>query len=111
MRRRRALPPLVKHDDEAQAIFQALVQQWKKETCFMSSMTRRIEHPAYQAIIRMGEQAISPIMRALEEKPDHFGPALYAITGARPVPKEDAGKVDRIAAAWLQWARENGYRW
>lgn len=82
-----------------------------EETQTLSSMTRIVAHPAYQAIIAMGERAIPPILRDLQRAPDLWGPALHAITGARPVPPADAGRVARVAEAWLAWARENGYAW
>jgi hypothetical protein len=104
-------PPDPASADVAQAEFDRLAQRWRDETAVLSSLTRRIRHPAYQAIIAMGEQAIRPILRDLEREPQPWGPALHAITGALPVPAADAGRVARVANAWLAWARENGYAW
>jgi hypothetical protein len=97
--------------DAAQAEFDGFARRWLDETQVLSSLTRRIEHPAYQAIIVMGERAIRPILRDLERGPQLWGPALHAITGALPVPAADAGRVARVGEAWLAWARENGYAW
>lgn len=98
-------------DTVAQIIFELLAAQWHRETGHLSAMTKVVNHPAYQAIIAMGKSAIRPIIRALEEEPDHWGPALSAITGVCPVIRpEDFGRVNRIAAAWIEWASANGYR-
>jgi hypothetical protein len=98
-------------DGATQAEFDRLYREWLEEAGFMSSLTRKVNHPAYQGIIAMGKRAIPPILRDLEREPKLWGPALHAITGAMPVPKGDEGKVSRVAAAWLRWARENGYDW
>jgi hypothetical protein len=98
-------------DVEAQREFDRLAAEWLRDTQFTSSITRMVKHAAYQQIIAMGERAIPPILRDLSQDPKHWGPALHAITGARPVPAEDAGKLKAVANAWLQWARDNGYRW
>jgi hypothetical protein len=34
--------------------------------------------------------------------------ALEAITEANPVPREAAGKVRRMARAWLEWGKQQG---
>jgi hypothetical protein len=98
-------------DDEAQAEFDRLSRIWLDETMVTSSLTRMVKHPAYQEIIQMGPRVIPPILRDLEREPKMWGPALHAITKATPVPNEDAGKVRRVAAAWLKWAKDNGYEW
>ncbi len=98
-------------DEAAQVEFDRLARSWLEETQSLSSLTRMTRHPAYQAIIAMGESAIRPILRDLQRAPELWGPALHAITGALPVPAADAGRVARVADAWLAWGRENGYVW
>jgi hypothetical protein len=104
-------PPTPPIDDDAQGEFDRLARQWTEETQVLSSVTRMIDHPAYQAIIAMGERAIRPILRDLQRGPALWGPALHAITGARPVAATDAGRVARVAEAWIAWARANDYAW
>jgi hypothetical protein len=91
--------------------FEGLTERWLRDTRSASSFTAVVSHPAYQEIIRMGREVVPFILRDLEKEPKHWGPALQAITGAQPVPKEHAGRVTRIAEDWLRWARENGYAW
>jgi hypothetical protein len=98
-------------EEAAQAEFDRLSRIWLDETMITSSLTRMIKHPAYQEIIQMGPRVIPPILRDLEREPKMWGPALHAITKATPVLSEDVGKVRRVAAAWLKWAKDNGYEW
>jgi hypothetical protein len=93
------------------ARFDALVGRWLADTQLSSSLRDIAGHPAYQEIIAMGPLAVPLILRDLERQPRHWSPALKAITGASPVPKEHAGKLALIASDWLRWARENGYVW
>jgi hypothetical protein len=94
-----------------QARFDALVGQWLDDTRLSSSLRDIVGHRAYQEIIAMGRDAVPLILRQLERQPRHWNTALKAITGATPVPREHAGKLDLIAQDWLRWARENGYVW
>ena len=63
----------------------------------------------YQQLIGMGPVAIPLVLREMAEAPDLFDWALSAITGDSPVPEEAAGDLERVAAAWLDWGRRNGY--
>lgn len=88
-----------------------LAEQWINETTFISSATELIEHPAYQKIIEYGTAAIPFLLNRLKNGPEpHFwGPALEAITGENPVPKEHAGRILLIAQDWIDWGRDKGY--
>jgi hypothetical protein len=91
--------------------FRRLAAGWHRDTMYLSSMEDAECHPAYQEIIRMGPDVVPLLLRDLGENHTHWFGALEAITGARPVPAADAGKVPRMAEAWLRWAKENGYQW
>jgi hypothetical protein len=91
--------------------FDQLVIEWKKATRFSSSTREMAMHPAYQRIIGMGPAAVPFLLRELEVDPDHWFWALAAITGEDPVPPEDRGRLKRMAASWLNWGRQQGYKW
>lgn len=91
--------------------FQRLASQWHKAVDHLSSTTARIGHPAYQEIIDLGPAIIPFLLRDLEKNSTHWFYALQKITGADPVAESAAGNVPRMAEAWLQWGRLNGYRW
>ena len=91
--------------------FQALATTWRNEAQALSSVTQMAMHPAYQQIIGMGPIVIPLILRELQDKPDHWFWALKAITGVDPVKSSERGRVKQMAAAWLRWAKEQGYSW
>jgi len=96
---------------DVRATFDGLVAQWLRECRFESSLTRMTAHPAYQRIIGLGPRAVPLLLHELEHRPNHWGAALRALTGADPVPPQDAGHVHRMAARWIDWARATGIRW
>ncbi|MCX7047727.1 MAG: hypothetical protein NTX50_19855, partial [Candidatus Sumerlaeota bacterium] len=95
--------------NETAVLFGKLAEQWRSETQFSSSILDICTHPAYQRIIGMGRAAIALILQELRSAPDHWFWALKAITGEDPVPKQDRGKLPKMAEAWLSWGAQNGY--
>ena len=91
--------------------FQRLAIVWHRAVAHHSSSRIRHNHPAYQEIISMGPAVVPLLLQDLESNRRHWFAALAAITGTDPVAEEDAGNIPRMAEAWLQWGRENGYRW
>ena len=68
-----------------------------------------IEHPDYQRIIQMGEQAVPLMLEELEREADHWYPALRQLTGVSPVPEESKGNLAKLRDAWLCWGRGEEY--
>ncbi len=89
--------------------FQRLAAAWHEAVAHHSSSRIRDSHPAYQEIIRMGPAVVPLLLRDLAANRRHWFTALTAITGADPVPPEDAGDIPRMTEAWLSWGREHGY--
>lgn len=96
--------------DDDVSRFQSLAQRWKTETAHVSNIGKKALHPAYQEIIGMGKAAIPLLLAELRREPDDWFWALYAITGAQPVPAENRGNLKEMAAAWLQWGVVQGYQ-
>ena len=96
--------------DDPPARFERLAADWQRAVAHQSSSRIRYEHPAYQEIIALGRPVVPLLLRDLETNHRHWFAALQAITGANPVPPEDAGRIDRMTAAWLRWGEENGLR-
>lgn len=90
--------------------FQKLAATWRADTAYLSSCTDMFAHPAYQEIIGLGKAAVPLLLQDLAREPEHWSYALQVITGANPVPPADRGNLDKMAAAWLRWGREHGYR-
>lgn len=91
--------------------FQALVEAWRQEVQFLSSVTEMSLHPAYQRIIGMGASVLPLLLRELENRPDHWFWALTAITGVDPVQPADRGKIEKMSEAWLKWGKEQELSW
>ncbi len=91
--------------------FRRLTATWEKAVAIQSSSRVRENHPAYLEIIALGMPVVPLLLRDMERRETHWFSALHRITGADPVPPEDAGNIPRMVAAWLQWARARGYQW
>jgi hypothetical protein len=91
---------------------QRLLATWREETAVISSSTVLNSHPAYRELIAIGPPVLPYLFRDMEQTYDgHLSRALAEITGARPVQPGEGGKIRLVAERWLNWARENGYRW
>jgi hypothetical protein len=93
------------------ARFDGLVQRWNRDTQLTSSMTEIIAHPAYLEVVAMGGSVVPLLLREMEKGGRLWAPALRAITGVQPVPRESAGNAKRTVEAWLKWGRAHGYEW
>jgi hypothetical protein len=91
--------------------FRELKAVWEADTMYLSDAHKIIAHPAFQEIIALGEAVIPFMLRDLEKEPGQWVWALSRITGANPYRPEDGGDSRKMAAAWVRWGRENGYRW
>jgi hypothetical protein len=91
--------------------FRKLEATWTAETGYLSSYTDIVEHPAFRAIIRLGEPVVPFMLRDLDERPQLWVWALPEITGADPVSPQEGGNIAKMTEAWLRWGRANGYRW
>jgi hypothetical protein len=89
--------------------FRRLADQWRRDTGGLSLISRKCAHPAYLRIIGLGKRVIPLILEELQQEPDHWFPALRALTGENPVPPEEAGRMSRMAKAWVNWGRDRGY--
>jgi hypothetical protein len=91
--------------------FRELEAAWLADPYALSSYTRIVAHPAFRAIVNLGEAVVPLMLGDLEKRPRLWVWALPEITGVDPVAPEDAGKIERMSDAWRRWGREKGYRW
>ena len=83
--------------------FRHFADEWKHESHFLSNTAHMVMLRSYQNIIGMGEPAIPYILEELRREPDHWFWALETITLANPVTDAEAGNVERMANAWIEW--------
>jgi hypothetical protein len=90
--------------------FADLVHEWRSETGFHSSLSKKFMHRAYQRIIAMGEPALPLILRELRDRPGHWFYALRLIAGEKGK-GVSAGMddFDDARSAWLEWGYKNNY--
>jgi hypothetical protein len=95
---------------QTRGTFERLSERWKSETGLLSNESTIVLHPAYQQIMGLGAPAVPLILDALarEDYSEWFW-ALRSITREDPVQEDDAGDVEKMAEAWLQWGTEKGY--
>ena len=112
------MQPKTKKAEELEATFNELVKVWHKETDYHSNDNIRSNHPAYLQIIEMGEPVLPLIFQEMERNGGHWFWALRVITRANPEPPPGqlpagwvALDIKAIRKAWLQWGREQGYKW
>ena len=97
----------IKIDPNVEAVFRQLADEWRNETWFISSIKKRIAHPAYLKIIGLGRSALPLIFRELQQTPEHWYWALEAITREDPAP--NAATMQDLRDAWLAWGRAHEY--
>jgi hypothetical protein len=86
--------------------FRTLADQWHRETDFHSSISVKINHPAYQKIMVLGVAALPLILSDLANRPSFLYLALQRLTKQNPVPQ--GANPQACADAWLAWGRERG---
>jgi len=91
--------------------FDHLVSSWKSDRGLIVSIEKMAMHPSYQQIIAMGPRVVPLLLAELEREPDHWFWALHVLTGVDPVPEEDSGNILKMARAWKEWGRQQGYEW
>lgn len=88
--------------------FEKHAKKWIRDTQFVSSLTDKYLHPSYARIMGMGRPAVPLILERLQRRPSDWFYALRAMTGENPVKSADAGNVEKMSQAWLDWGREKG---
>jgi hypothetical protein len=86
--------------------FRELSENWERETGSLSSLSKRVMNRNYQAIVGMGEQVVPILLRDLRDNRRDWFWALSAITRENPIDRADAGRVDRMIAAWIDWGKK-----
>ena len=103
-----ALPASANRIDQKRERFRSLARKWRSETQLLSSTTEIAMHPAYQAIIGMGAEALPMILEDLRQNSGHWYWALKAISNEDPVVPRDRGSIKKMKNAWLRWGETKG---
>lgn len=88
--------------------FRTFADEWRRATRFQSSLDRITNHPAYRAVVELGEDVIPLVLGELETRPEPWFAALREIAKVDPVKPEDRGNMRAMADAWIRWGRDRG---
>lgn len=94
-------------DESLEVVFRTLSERWEEETWAVSSIKRKIAHPAYLQIIGMGAAALPFIFDDLRKRPALWFWALDAITREEVAP--EVTSMRELRDAWMLWAEAHGY--
>ena len=99
-------------DERLEIEFLGHAAKWERDTRYVSSMTDVVTHPSYRQIIAMGREKprlmLSLLLRDMKENERPWFTALAEIAGTNPVGSANAGRVDRMTKAWLEWGKKEG---
>ena len=97
--------------NEFELEFYELVDKWKKNTSYLSSMYKMVMDPNYKKIKRMGTDVIPLILKELQREPDHWMNALTWLTGEDPCFYDLPENIDieKMSKEWIEWGKKKGY--
>jgi hypothetical protein len=84
-----------------------LAAQWRRETGHLSSIERKVIHPAYQSILATGKRGLPYVLRELKERSGHWFWALHFMSGG--VDFGDVRGIEELRNKWLAWGIKEGY--
>jgi hypothetical protein len=91
--------------------FREQSDKWAQETQHLSSPNQMMAHPSYQAILGMASENKREIIRLmildLKQNRNEWFWALSYLTQDNPIKHSDAGKMDKMISAWVNWGLEH----
>ena len=98
--------------DPLEEQFREQADKWDLETRHLSSPTQKMMHPSYQAILGMGQEHTEKVTRFLildmQQHRRAWFWALSYLTRDNPINRADAGKMDKMISAWVEWGERKG---
>ncbi|HKR59037.1 MAG TPA: hypothetical protein VJS64_04835 [Pyrinomonadaceae bacterium] len=93
---------------EVEQAFRLHAERWYSDTLILSSYLEKILHPDYQKILTLGPEVVPLILNELTDMPNDWFWALRMLTEADPVEPEQAGDMQAMANAWIEWGKAEG---
>jgi hypothetical protein len=98
---------LITQSGKLEEEFNRLVAEWKRDTFYMSSLTKIYAHPAYERIKAMGTAGIPFVLRQLRQDQGKWFYALKYMAGRNVA--EGIDNFEDAKAAWLGWGHKHNY--
>ncbi|MGB8986898.1 MAG: hypothetical protein WCC37_09870 [Candidatus Sulfotelmatobacter sp.] len=92
-------------EEEVEAHFNKLADEWEEDVSNMSSLTAMIGHPKYREIVDMKWRVVPFLINDLQRNRRFWLPALEEITGVHPFDPSDSGNSKRMIDAWVRWGK------
>jgi len=89
--------------------FHSYSTRWKEEIGGVSSLSQITSNRHYLRVIALGPNVIPCILKSLQQEPAPWFAALRALSGRDDIGREHAGNFRKIADAWIEWGRQEGY--
>lgn len=87
--------------------YDQLFEEWGEYGLSQSNSEFLKRHPHFQTLVAMGKRIVPLVVMDLPHRPHHCFCLLSVLTGASPVPEQDAGHVDKMIQAWADWYGEH----
>jgi hypothetical protein len=101
---------MTERDPELQRQFSKLASIWQQETKYSSFHYFSVRHPAFRAILSLGEPIIPYILDRISQKPDWTILAIPEIIGEVPNTRpESRGRLPMLTEDTLRWGYRRGY--
>lgn len=92
--------------------FITLTKKWRQDTCFLSSSTQIMKHPAVQELVAAGDATVPWIIEQYREDISlSWSDLLHQITGVLPFGRKDQGYTKKIQQAWMGWWEKNAWNY
>lgn len=89
--------------------FRKQADKWRRETEHVSSPSQMMMHPSYIAILGMAhgheEEMIRLMLRDLRDNRTPWFWALSYLTHDNPIQDSEAGRLDKMIKAWVDWGK------
>lgn len=95
--------------DDLAKRFHEQAEKWARETAHLSSPAQMMVHPSYQAILGMAledkREIIRLMIQDLRQNRNEWFWALSYLTQDNPIKQPEAGNMDKMISAWVNWGR------
>lgn len=94
--------------DLDRAEFAANYKKWDESTMLLPSLSKIVQSPYFNAIIKMGKRAVPYILECIEKHSDIIVLALEEILGYSVLPKErKIISIDEQCEIWIDYFKKN----
>lgn len=91
------------------AEFRRLAETWRRETSGFSLTSQKYSHPAYKALLELGQEIVPLILAELQIRRGRWLHALNELVNEHENPTRPTQSYDEAVNAWLGWGKSKGF--